>query len=362
MTYNLKQYWLNKSALEQPKPKLSPLDEINEELQSHLRHSRYPRRTRVPRRIRSSGRALRKTARDQSYLESGSSGSESINKRKHENPDPGKREPSSARLFAQKLIDLKHGKQPKSSSSPSPHASPPGSSSNNNMHKPPRPKPIDKTNQRTQRPKNRKPELKVINKTGKNYFKIRPTARVLRKYTRKRVYKCPFPKCSTKRDNLSSLNAHYRIKHPPLACSKCNNKFSTPSTLSKHFYNHGELKYSCHTCGKKYAFKSQLTNHRISHKRTKDHVCIWPNCGKSYFSKGELTKHTKIHYKDTEFCHLCDYSTYDSRLLISHLRKHDKKVQKYECKNCGECFTHHTQRQRHVRDNKCRKRSSSPSY
>ena len=355
-------HWLNKSALEQPKPKLSPLDEINEELQSHLRQSRYPKRIRVPRRIRSSGRALRKTAQEQSYLESGSSGNESINKWKRENPDPGKREPSLARLFAQKLIDLKHGKKPKSSSSPSPHASPPGSSPDHNMHKPPRPKPIDKTKQRTQRPKNRKPELKVKNKTGKNYFKIQPTARVLRKYTRKRVYKCPFPNCSTKRDNLSSLNAHYRIKHPPLACSKCNKKFSTPSTLSKHFYNHGELKYSCHTCGKKYAFKSQLTNHRISHKRTKDHVCIWPNCGKSYFSKGELTKHTKIHYKDTEFCHICDYSTYDSRLLLSHLRKHNKKVKKYECKNCGERFTHHTQRQRHVRDNKCRKRSNSPSY
>ena len=92
------------------------------------------------------------------------------------------------------------------------------------------PKPIDKTKQRTQRPKNRKPELKVVNKTGKNYFKIQPKARVLQKYTRKCVYKCPFPKCNVKRDNLSSLNAHYRIKHPPLACSKCN-KNSVPQVL-----------------------------------------------------------------------------------------------------------------------------------
>ena len=230
------------------------------------------------------------------------------------------------------------------------------------MHKRLRPKLIDKTKQRTQRPKNRKPEPKMLNKIGKNYFKIQPKARVLRKYTRKRVYKCPYPKCKVKHDNLSSLNAHYRIKHPPLACSKCKKKFSTPSTVSQHFYNHGELKYSCHTCGKKYALKSQLTNHWISHKRIKDHICIWPNCGKSYFSKGELIKHTKIHYKDSVFCHLCDYSMYDSRLLISHMRKHNKKVKNYECKNCVERFTHHTQRQRHVKENKCIKCSSSPAF
>ena len=101
-------HWLKKPEPVQFKPKLSPLDEINMELQSYLRQSRYPRRTRVPRRIRSSGRALRKTVCDRSYLESSSSGTESTYKQKRENPDPGKSEPSLARLFAQKLIDLKH--------------------------------------------------------------------------------------------------------------------------------------------------------------------------------------------------------------------------------------------------------------
>ena len=52
-------HWLKNPESVQIKPKLSPLEEINMELQSHLRQSRYPKRTRVPRRIRSSGRALR---------------------------------------------------------------------------------------------------------------------------------------------------------------------------------------------------------------------------------------------------------------------------------------------------------------
>ena len=70
--------------------------------------------------MRSTGRALRKTASDRSYLESSSSGNETTNKQNRVNPDPGKSEPSLARLFAQKLINLKHGKKPVATPTPSP--------------------------------------------------------------------------------------------------------------------------------------------------------------------------------------------------------------------------------------------------
>ena len=70
--------------------------------------------------MRSSGRALRKTARDRSYLESSSSGNDTSNKQNRENTDPGKSEPSLAQLFAPKFIDLKHGRKPKPVPAPSP--------------------------------------------------------------------------------------------------------------------------------------------------------------------------------------------------------------------------------------------------
>ena len=284
-TCEIKQ-WIQKPEIKtvyivEPKP--TPLEEINQELNPLSTHSRYPKRERIPHRICSSNCALRRTSREMSYQESGTSENDDTPKtKKTHKPDPSMKEPSLARIAAQKIIDSRPGKTPKNNISPI------ASSPEYNMHRPPRAKPVDKTRSRTARPANRKPVLKRSHKTTYGFFKIQTKAKVLLKYSRKIIYHCLYPNCTVKRDSLRSLNAHYRVRHPPITCNVCGKLFSTQSTLSKHSYNHRTLNFVCHTCGKAHAFKSQLQNHCLCHKRTKDFACIWPNCGKIYFSKGSL--------------------------------------------------------------------------
>ena len=101
--------WIEKSKTETVKPLRTPLEEINYELSALTRRSRYPKRERKPRRIRSNNRALRKTSRNMSYQESGTSASEpDVSKLKvAEKADPCKRAPSLARIAAQNMITSK---------------------------------------------------------------------------------------------------------------------------------------------------------------------------------------------------------------------------------------------------------------
>ena len=161
----------------------------------------------------------------------------------------------------------------------------------------------------------------------------------IRKYKRKRYYKCPV--CTKKFSSQGELNDHYRQKHDQVSCSRCKQSFKTPSTLIRHMYTHAKLHFHCR-CGKGFYFKSDLTIHKVTHKRIKNHICVHPGCGHSYFSSNKLVKHVQIHKGVTWSCTLCNYKTPDKRLLKSHQQKHNQ-MPRYFCPKCNKGFTYHAQ-------------------
>ena len=148
-----------------------------------------------------------------------------------------------------------------------------------------------------------------------------------------------------------NLNAHYRDKHKKVTCSKCSMSFTTPSTLTHHYYTHAEPRKFCH-CGKGFYFASELRVHKLTHRQIKTQMCTYPGCSKSYYSAADLAKHARIHENITWTCSKCDYSTPDKRLLHSHQHVHDR-VARYTCAKCGATFVFHTQWVRHTRKNDC---------
>ena len=147
------------------------------------------------------------------------------------------------------------------------------------------------------------------------------------------------------------LNAHYRDTHKKVKCSKCSMSFTTPSTLTRHYYTHAEPRKFCR-CGKGFYFSSELHVHKLTHRRIKTQMCTYPGCGKSYFSAADLAKHACIHENIAWNCNKCDYSTPDKRLLRSHQRVHEQ-VPCYTCAKCGATFVFHTQWMRHNRKDQC---------
>ena len=186
-----------------------------------------------------------------------------------------------------------------------------------------------------------------IPKKEKSVFK---TTRVgLKKFRRKRSYKCPV--CGKRYAMQCELNSHYRETHKNVKCSKCNMSFTMPSTLTWHYYTHAEPRKFCR-CGKGFYFSSELRVHKLTHRRIKTQMCIHPGCGKSYFSASDLAKHAHIHENISWNCDKCDYSTPDKRLLRSHQRVHER-VSRYTCAKCGDTFIFHTQWARHNRKDQC---------
>ena len=71
---------------------------------------------------------------------------------------------------------------------------------------------------------------------------------------KKRKIKCKM--CSEIFGNVRELNVHHKKDHGIVKCPKCDKYFSTQSSLDKHSYSHGELKFNCDVCGKCFAFQS----------------------------------------------------------------------------------------------------------
>ena len=67
-----------------------------------------------------------------------------------------------------------------------------------------------------------------------------------------RTFRCQ--QCAFRSDTQGKMNNHFRSSHPPVKCPECDDTFSTPNTLARHRYTHGELTKACRDCDKKFAF------------------------------------------------------------------------------------------------------------
>ena len=108
---------------------------------------------------------------------------------------------------------------------------------------------------------------------------------------RVRTFNCS--SCDYSFNNQSSLNTHYKEKHPPVQCTVCDKYCATPNTLARHMYKHKEHPHKCKICKQDFAFKSELEGHLIKHQAEPGFYC--EECDKSFMRFSDLTAHTETH-------------------------------------------------------------------
>ena len=135
----------------------------------------------------------------------------------------------------------------------------------------------------------------------------------LKRSNKPHTFRCQ--QCAFKCNTQGKMNKHFRSSHLPVKCPECDDTFTTPNTLARHCYTHGELTKVCRDCDKKFTFAQELKIHRFSHRRHPAFKCAYPDCDKAFFREGELTKHAKIYKKILWKCEHCDYKSYDWEVL-----------------------------------------------
>ena len=113
---------------------------------------------------------------------------------------------------------------------------------------------------------------------------------IKRKYKSTRKFKCKI--CGAELPSVQEFNQHCIDKHPLLPCPDCTKLFSSPRTLAKHRYIHGEPMYECKDCGRGFAFRSQLDSHQRVHLKMASFVCFKPKCGCRFKRESELNAHS----------------------------------------------------------------------
>ena len=82
-----------------------------------------------------------------------------------------------------------------------------------------------------------------------------------------RKIKCKM--CTEIFSSVKDLNTHHKNDHGIVSCTKCDKHFNTQSSLDKHSYTHGDLKFNCELCGKCFPFESRLEQHMLTHINNK---------------------------------------------------------------------------------------------
>ena len=168
--------------------------------------------------------------------------------------------------------------------------------------------------------------------------------------------KCRKIKCKMCDEIFSSvrdLNLHHKQDHGVVKCLKCDKYFSTQSSLDKHSYSHGELKYNCKLCGKCFPFQSRLDQHMMVHINNKL-SCPKKSCDRQFKSIWDLNRHMNSHTKGGWYhCDHCDYKNKDKRNTDSHMRTHSTEEEyRYECDKCGKKM-HFSTQYKHHREQGC---------
>ena len=89
--------------------------------------------------------------------------------------------------------------------------------------------------------------------------RFKTTSHVLVKHKPVRYFKCPI--FGMHKSTVMKLNAHFKRRHPPRPCDKCEAVFHTPSSLSHLKYTHESPRHNCDDCDKKFYFAGELKQH-----------------------------------------------------------------------------------------------------
>ena len=190
-----------------------------------------------------------------------------------------------------------------------------------------------------------------LNKVGK----LRTVEYGLKKQKRVCSYICHEDGCTYVGKSIRKLNEHHVKSHKEVSCESCNKNFKTLSSLKRHAYSHGELRFPCNKCEEAFAFQSELTFHKMVHRKIPTFKCMSKNCNKVYKSANELNTQLIKHSGMTWDCGAenCDYTTDDHRNLRAHRRKH-QKVGSFKCVPCEKYFKYFMQLKRHKVKPECK--------
>ena len=163
---------------------------------------------------------------------------------------------------------------------------------------------------------------------------------------KKRQIKCKM--CSKIFETLRELNAHHRADHGIVKCPKCDKYFSSQTSLDKHSYSHGDLRFNCEECGRQFLFESRLEQHKMTHINIKL-SCPKKNCDHEFKSIGDINRHIKTHSKGGWFkCDKCSYKNKNKQNTESHMHTYlSEEDGKYVCDKCGKKMRYSTQFLRH---------------
>ena len=136
-------------------------------------------------------------------------------------------------------------------------------------------------------------------------------------------------------------------------CGICGRTFTLAASLTRHMYDHQELKYKCEHCAEAFHFESELITHKIKHrnKNAPSFQCMKSKCGKWFMCKWDLTLHLQKHDKEKHYCDYegCEFWTNTSKSLNEHKKSHSADYT-HICKECGKGFKYRSGLKRH-RDN-----------
>ena len=163
-------------------------------------------------------------------------------------------------------------------------------------------------------------------------------------------FKCP--KCSERTKTRKQQIQHYKDRHDPIMCSKCDKVFNNPASLSVHMYDHMEHRFKCDNCEQGFHFAGQLTQHKAVHRKVGKGTfqCMTSNCGKWFIRKGDLVVHVETHKKKEWKCPHCDHITTCEKYLKTHIKSRhetDKNDYPYKCAVCNRRFLYRQQLARH---------------
>ena len=172
-----------------------------------------------------------------------------------------------------------------------------------------------------------------------------------RKQVSRRTFKCT--QCDSVKSSIQKLNAHHKRHHPPQMCGICGRTFTLAASLTRHMYDHQELKFKCEHCAESFHFESELISHKIKHrnKNVPSFQCMKSKCGKWFMRKWDQTLHLQKHDKEKHYCDYegCEFWTNTSKGLNEHKKSHSDDYT-HVCKICGKGFKYRSGLKRH-RDN-----------
>ncbi|KAJ8289788.1 hypothetical protein GJAV_G00005350 [Gymnothorax javanicus] len=188
----------------------------------------------------------------------------------------------------------------------------------------------------------------------------------------KTPYTCP--ECPKTFRHPSDLDLHRQCHDPnrPFACSLCNLRFWTNTSLNIHTTAvHGPKKnvdvFACQFCNKSYTIKSSYQKHcRMKHHGRRNEA-LMNDQKKGQVSKSELDFSVNIeeNHEGTDEneddddsdsapyfpCHVCGKTFTTSESLEDHQRCHLGE-KPHECEECGKCFFLLSNLQQHQRSHK----------